>query len=57
MKPGIYSFKYLTEVFLKNVQSECCFKQIADIEYDELGMKTKKVVKPLILLAKMFDEK
>ena len=55
--PGVYIFKYLSEVHVRNVQSEYeGVNQTVDIEHDDISMKTKLVVRPGIMAIK-FDKK
>ena len=57
VSPGIYTLKDLSEVLLRNLQSEFeGFNNATDIEFDDITMKTKSVVRPGIIAIR-FDEK
>ena len=57
IKPGIYTFKELSEAFLRN--APLCFngfKNSINIEFNDIGMKNKLIVRPGIT-ATRFDKK
>ena len=57
LEPGIYTFKDISEALLNNLQVEYPGpSNVIDIEYDDITMKTKMVVKSGIIAIR-FDEK
>ena len=57
LQPGIYSFKALSEVLLRNLQSEYeGFNNTVDFENDNISMKTRLVVRSGII-GMRFEEK
>ena len=56
LEPGIYTFKDLSEALFNNLQpEEELFNNSVDIEFDDIFMKTKLVVRSGII-ATIFDE-
>ena len=57
LEPGFYTFKDVSEALFKILQSECPgLRNVIDIEYDDITMKTKLVVRSGIIAIR-FDEK
>ena len=57
LEPGIYNFKDISEALFNILHPEYrVYNNSVDIEYDDITMKTKLVVRPGII-AIMFDEK
>ena len=57
LDPGIYTFKDISKAFFNNLQSEYPGpSNVIDIEYDDITMKTKLVVRSGVIAIR-FDEK
>ena len=57
LEPGIYTFKDISEALFNILQAEFeVFNKSIDIEFDEISMKTKLVVRPGIIAIR-FAEK
>ena len=57
LQPGIYTFKDISEVLFNILQPEYPgFSNVIDIEFDDITMKTKLVLRPGIITIR-FDEK
>ena len=57
LEPGIYSFKDISEAPFNNLKPEYeLFNKSVDIEFDDITMKTKLVVRSGIIVIR-FDEK
>ena len=57
LEPGIYTFKDVSETLLKILQTEYeLFNNSVDIEFDDVTMKTKLVLRPGIIAIR-FEEK
>ena len=56
LEPGIYTFKGLSKALFNILQPEFkLYNNSVDIEYDEIAMKTKLIVRPGIIAIR-FDE-
>ena len=57
LEPGVYTFKEISEALLKILQPEYeGYHNAIDIEFDDITMKSKLVVRPGII-ANRFDQK